>query len=148
MSHTHTSLLLHCVFATKGRTDSIADEFRYDLWPYIGGIARNHSMKALAVGGTSNHAHTLLWLPPVFPVAKAMQVVKSCSSKWIHDRFPQHRRFSWQEGYGAFSVGSAQIDVTIAYIENQEEHHKVRSFEDEYDAFLRKHGIAHAGWET
>jgi putative transposase len=141
MSHTHSSILVHCVFGTKAREHVIVDEFRYDLWPYIGGIARNHSMKALAVGGTSDHLHTLLALPPVLSGAKAMQIVKSCSSKWIHDRFPHHRRFAWQEGYGAFSIGSSQIDATVAYIGNQEEHHRATSFHEEYAAFLRKHGI-------
>jgi REP element-mobilizing transposase RayT len=141
MPHTHSSILFHCVFGTKARTRSIADEFRNDLWKYIGGIARTRSMRALAVGGTSDHLHTLLSLPPTIPVAKAMQLIKSGSSKWIHEQFPSHRQFRWQEGYGAFTIAKSQIDATVAYITNQEEHHRVRTFEEEYRMFLRKHGI-------
>jgi putative transposase len=143
MSHTHNSALFHCIFGTKNRMRTIADEFRLDLWAYIGGIARNHRMKALAVGGTDDHLHTLLSLPATIPNSKAMQIIKASSSKWVHERFPRHRRFAWQEGYGAFSVHISLVDATIAYINTQEAHHRSKSFEEEYLAILRKHGIAY-----
>ncbi len=107
----------------------------------MGGIARRNNMTALAVGGVSDHAHILLSLPSTMAVAKAMQLIKGGSSKWVHDEFPAHQRFSWQEGYGAFSIGVSQVDVTIDYIKNQAEHHGRKPFQEEFIAFLKKHGI-------
>jgi len=111
------------------------------LWPYIGGIARENKMRALAIGGTSDHVHTLLSLPATMNVAKAVQLIKGGSSKWVHDTFHEHRKFAWQNGYGAFSVSASQLDRTIAYINRQEEHHRKRTFEEEFIAFLDKHGV-------
>ena len=93
-------------------------------------------MKALAVGGTEDHIHVLLSLPATLPPAKAIQLIKAGSSKWVHESFPAHRNFAWQEGYGAFSVGLSQIETTIAYIRNQKEHHRKKTFEEEFLAFL------------
>ena len=107
----------------------------------MGGIARDNKMKALAVGGVDDHVHMLLSLPSTLPISKAMQLIKGGSSKWIHDVFPTRRDFAWQEGYGAFSIGISQIDDTKQYIANQHEHHRVKSFEEEFLAFLEKHGI-------
>ncbi len=141
MSHTHASCLFHCVFSTKYRRKTIAPEFKERLWAFLGGIARKNDIKALAVGGTENHVHILLSLPTVIPLAKAVQLIKGGSSKWVHEIFPANRDFGWQEGYGAFSVGISQVEDTIAYIRKQEEHHRTRSFEDEFIAILKKHGI-------
>jgi putative transposase len=107
----------------------------------MGGIAREHHMKALAIGGVTDHIHLLLSLPATMPVAKAIQLIKGGSSKWIHDNFAQQHTFAWQEGYGAFSVSVSHVRDTIAYIEGQEAHHQKQSFEDEFRAFLMKHGI-------
>ncbi len=96
-------------------------------------------MKALEVGGTSNHMHVLLSIPATMPVAKALQLIKAGSSKFVNEH-SQHR-FEWQEGYGAFSLGVAQKGVTAQYIRNQAEHHRKRSFSEEYVAFLVKHGL-------
>jgi REP element-mobilizing transposase RayT len=98
-------------------------------------------MRALAVGGTDDHLHALLSLPSTMAIAKAVQLIKGGSSKWIHDTFPSLRRFAWQEGYGAFSVSSSQVNKTIAYIDNQKEHHRKRSFQEEFIQLLVKHGI-------
>ncbi len=140
MAHTYVSNLLHCVFSTKERRESIRAEWQPKLWAYMGGIARQKGFQALAVGGTKNHAHALLSLPATISVAKAIQLVKGGSSKWIHDTLGA-RLFDWQDGYGAFSVGRSSLKATVEYIENQVEHHKRRSFEDEYRAILRKHGM-------
>jgi REP element-mobilizing transposase RayT len=98
-------------------------------------------MKALAVGGVEDHVHLLLPLPSTLPIAKAIQLVKRASSKWVHETFPQHQDFAWQEGYGAFSIGVSQVDPTVAYIDSQAKHHRRRTFQEELLAILKKHGI-------
>ena len=106
----------------------------------MGGIARANEMKALAVGGIADHVHLLLSLPPTIPVAKAIQLVKSGSSKWMHEKV-RLTTFSWQEGYGAFTVGIAQVPATTRYILNQKKHHAKMRFEDEWKIFLERHGL-------
>jgi putative transposase len=98
-------------------------------------------MKALAIGGMSDHVHALFSLPATLSVAKALQLLKGNSSKWIHETFPKMHLFEWQEGYGAFSIGVSGIDATAAYIRNQPEHHRARSFRDEFRAMLERHGL-------
>lgn len=139
--HSLTSCLFHCVFSTKERQPLLSADVRERLWPYLGGIARENGMKALAVGGVADHVHLLLSLPPTLSVAKAMQLLKGNSSKWLHETFPKLRNLSWQEGYAAFSIGVSGIEDTIAYIRGQEEHHRQRSFREEIEVFLRRHGL-------
>lgn len=141
MSHTYTNCLLHCVFSTKRRERTLTADIRERLWPFIGGIARTNGFHALEVGGHDDHAHLLIALPSTLAVAKAMQLVKGGSAKFVHETF--QRRFEWQEGYGAFSVSAAARDETITYIRNQEEHHRTKTFEEEYVAFLERNGIAY-----
>jgi REP element-mobilizing transposase RayT len=141
MAHSYVSGLYHCVFSTKERRNLIPPALQERLWPYLGGIARENRMTALAIGGIENHAHILLSVPSTLSIAKALQIIKGASSKWVHETFPEYRRFGWQEGYGAFSIGVSQIDTTVAYIQNQVEHHRRLTFEQEYLAFLKKHGI-------
>jgi REP-associated tyrosine transposase len=107
----------------------------------IGGVARENRMKALAIGGTTDHVHALLSLPATMSFAKGVQLIKGGSSKWIHDTFVKYRKFEWQEGYGAFSVSASQATRTIAYINNQKDHHRKRTFEEEFIELLDKHGI-------
>jgi REP element-mobilizing transposase RayT len=132
---------MHCVFSTRQRRKTIDPDLQQRLWPFIGGVARENSMKALAIGGTEDHIHILLSLPATISIAKAMQLIKGGSSKWIHETFQSHEDFAWQEGYGAFSVSLSQIQQTIAYIHTQNEHHRKKTFEEEFLAFLKKHGI-------
>jgi putative transposase len=139
MSHTYVSSLIHCVFSTKNRRDLIAEEIQPQLWAFVGGIARKNGFKALIVGGTPNHAHVLLSLLATLPLSKAMQLIKGASSHWMNENHT--RDFAWQEGYGAFTVGISQKDQTISYIRRQPEHHKKRSFEEEFVTFLKKHGV-------
>jgi REP element-mobilizing transposase RayT len=134
---------MHCTFSTKDRYPIIDPELEIRLWPYIGGIARENHMKALAIGGTHDHIHALLSLPATMSFAKAVQLIKGGSSKWVHDTFAKYRKFAWQDGYGAFSVSPSQLTRTIAYINNQKEHHRKRSFEEEFIQLLDKHGIAY-----
>jgi putative transposase len=139
MSHTYVSDLVHCVFSTKNRRNLIPPEIQPDLWAFLGGIARKNGFKALIVGGTENHVHVLLSLPANMPLAKAMQLIKGSSSRWMNGTHTND--FEWQEGYGAFTVGISQQANTIAYIRSQPEHHRKRSFEDEFVAFLKKHNV-------
>jgi REP element-mobilizing transposase RayT len=139
MGHTYISAFFHCVFSTEGRRGLIPPAKQPDLWAYLGGIARKNGFKAIAVGGTDNHVHLLLSLPATMPLAKAVQLLKGGSSKWMNDS--GGGGFAWQEGYGAFSVGISQQATTIAYIHSQTEQHHQRGFEEEFLAFLKKHGI-------
>lgn len=141
MPHSYVSCVLHYVFSTKQRVRSIRREFRDRLWAYMGGIARENRMTALAVGGTDDHAHVLVSLPSTLTVAHAVQLIKGGSSKWVSETFPQARDFAWQEGYGAFSVSISGVADSIAYIATQEEHHRKATFQEEFLAFLKKHKI-------
>jgi putative transposase len=122
--HSFSSSLHHCVFATKEREAVLTPHVRLRLWPYLGGIARENKMKGLAIGGVADHVHMLLGLPPTMSMAKATQLLKGNSSKWVHETFPRLRTFAWQQGYGAFSISVSGIEETRAYIQNQEEHHR------------------------
>ena len=141
MSHTYTSILAHVVFSTQDRRPLIDPSLAERLHPYLGGIARENGFKTLGIGGVADHIHLLLSLPGATPIAKAVQFLKGDSSKWIHDTMKGRREFAWQDGYGAFSIGMSQIDDTLRYIANQAEHHRQTTFQDEYRAFLTRHGI-------
>ena len=138
MSHSYVSNLMHCTFSTKERYPWINSDLESRLWPYIGGIAREHRMKALAIGGVFDHVHALLSLPSTMSFAKAVQLIKGGSSKWIHDEFRHLKKFEWQEGYGAFSVSASQVARTIAYIERQKEHHRKRTLKEEFITATRQ----------
>ena len=141
--HSFTSCLIHCVWSTKNREPWLTPDLRERLWPYLGGIARQNQIKTLAIGGVADHVHILLSLPATLSIAKATQLLKGNSSKWIRDTFPKMRSFAWQEGYGAFSVGISGVDATVNYIRNQTEHHQRRSFRAEFIAMLQKHGLTY-----
>jgi putative transposase len=141
MANTFSSLNVHCVFSTKERVPVLTPEIRERLWPYIGGIAKQNGLHPKCIGGVADHVHVLLALPTTLGVAKAMQLIKSGSSAWIHQTFQQLRNFGWQQGYGAFSVSISQLPQTIHYIENQLEHHRTRTFQEEYLSFVKAHGI-------
>ena len=116
-----------CVFATKERLPL---------------SRREHEMKAFAIGGVADHVHLLLSLPTPLPIAKAMQLLKGNSSKWLRATFPELRQqdFAWQEGFGSFSLGVSGVEDTIQYIRTQEDHHRQRGFREELEVFLKKHG--------
>jgi len=141
MANTYINILIHTVFSTKNRESWLSSSLRERLYPYMCGIARENDLKVLCIGGTDNHIHILLSLDSTTSIAQAMQLIKGGSSKWIHETFPELRLFSWQEGYGAFSIGISNVDETKKYIENQEKHHSKESFCDEYLKFLRKNNI-------
>jgi len=136
MSHTHASVLVHCVFSTKQRANTIPDCDA--LWRYIAVLARDNKITMLAAGGTANHLHLLMAVPPVLPIAKAVQELKGSSSRWLHEH---GYSFAWQEGYGAFSVSQSQKQTVIDYIDGQTEHHRKWSFEQEFMTLLKKSGM-------
>ena len=136
MSHTHASVLVHCIFSTKQRANIIPDCDA--LWRYIAVLAHDNKITMLAAGGTANHLHLLMAVPPVLPLAKAIQELKGSSSRWLHEH---GYGFAWQEGYGAFSVSQSQRQTVIDYIAKQAEHHKKWSFEQEFMTLLKKSGM-------
>jgi REP element-mobilizing transposase RayT len=136
MSHTHASVLVHCVFSTKNRANLIPDCDA--MWRYIATLAKDNKVTLFAAGGTANHVHLLLAAPPVKPLAKIIQEIKGSSSRWLHEH---GHRFAWQEGYGAFSISQAQREKVSEYIGRQTEHHGKCSFEQEFMTLLKKSGM-------
>jgi len=102
------------------------------IWSYLGGIARENKMTALKIGGVEDHVHLLLGAPPTMAPSKAAQLIKGGSSPWIHETLPGLREFAWQDGYGAFTVSKSDVPELIQYIENQREHHRTRTFQEEF----------------
>ena len=131
----------HCVFSTKERRPLITPALRDRLWPFLGGIARQNKMKAIEIGGVEDHVHILLSLSATMAISKALQLIKGGSSKWVHETFPEHRLFAWQEKYGAFSVSESRVDAIVQYIKGQEEHHRKMTFQEEFLTLLKKHFI-------
>jgi REP element-mobilizing transposase RayT len=141
MANTYTSLHYHIVFSTKSREPWLVTAKEARIWEYLGGIARTNGMKALKVGGYDDHIHILVALPATISVSKAVQLLKGASSRWIHESDNDMMAFAWQDGYGAFTVGLSQIADTVRYIEGQREHHRTKSFQEEYVHFLKKHDV-------
>ena len=141
MAHTFTSLLTHAVFSTSERRPFLSEANRADAHAYIGGILKNLWADPIPIGGTSDHVHLLMRLPADLSVADCLCVVKSNSSRWIKERWPERRLFSWQGGYGAFTVSESNRGAVIQYIQNQEQHHRRISFQEEFLALLKKHGV-------
>jgi putative transposase len=138
VSHTFARIHIHLIFSTKERQKLISQEMQPKLWAYMASICHNKGVEPIAINGTDNHAHVLFHLPPVMALAKAVNLIKTNSSGWMSD----HKRgFAWQDGYGAFSVSESNTDAVIRYIRYQEKHHRKRSFEQEFVAFLKRHHV-------
>jgi putative transposase len=136
MSPTYAHTLVHCVFSTKDCLNLIRNP--EELWRYAVGLAYAKSIHVVAAGGTSNHLHLLIPLPQTMTLAKAMQELKANTSRWLREA---STKFQWQEGYGAFNISQSQRETVTEYIANQAEHHRTRTFEDEFQAMLQKSGI-------
>jgi len=137
MAYTYASNFIHGVFSTKDRLSLIPAARTDELYAYLGSIARGEGFSLIAAGGTANHVHLLFTLQALNSLANAVQKLKGSSSRWMG------RGFSWQEGYGAFSVGASQIDVVRSYIQNQEEHHRKKDFEQEFVTLLHNSGFVY-----
>ena len=141
MANTYSQLNIHCVFAVKGRENVITKNFRDDLHRYMSGILKNDGSFPLAVNGWLDHVHVFFELPVTMRISDQMRMLKATSSKWINYNKLVAGKFSWQEGYGAFSYSRSQRDNVIQYIMKQEEHHAKQTFKDEYLELLKKFEI-------
>ena len=133
---------MHVTFSTHGRAPIIADAIRDDLHAYLGGILRKLRVMPIAIGGTTDHVHLLTQLPADLAVSDCLRVLKTNSSRWVKERWPERRSFGWQGGYGAFSVSESSRANVIRYIQGHARHHLKISFQDEFLALLQKHGVA------
>jgi REP element-mobilizing transposase RayT len=145
VSHTAGNLVLHLIFSTKGRQPLITPEIRTDLFGYLGGIIREMHGTALIINGSADHVHMLIRIRPAQAAAEVARVVKTNSSRWVHEKWPRNKdgRFAWQTGYAAFSVSESNVLAVSRYIATQEEHHKKQTFQEEYIAFLKKNNVAY-----
>jgi putative transposase len=141
MAHSYTHLLSHAIFSTKDRAAHIDAELKKQLHPYLGGIIRELGGNPVCINGTKNHVHLLVLLPGSVGVGEAMRVVKTNSSRWIHETWAARKDFAWQTGYAAFSVSRSNADQVRRYIDSQEEHHRTTTFEEELIAFFKRHGV-------
>lgn len=141
MANTYTSFHYHFTFSTKKREPWITREIEKRVWAYIGGIARKHKIVAVQIGGIEDHKHALVLAPATIAPSQIAQYLKGDSSKWIHDEFSKLRGFEWQDGYIGFSVSKSSVPDVIEYIRNQRDHHRKRTFKEEYLELLQKHGV-------
>ena len=142
MPQSYYSFYGHVIFSAKNRENLISPDIRIPLYKYIHGIVQNEEGKLMEAGGTGNHVHLLISLPPKKSVADFVRTIKTNSSKWVHEDRGLSS-FAWQKGYGLFSVSCSELERVKAYIQNQEEHHKKVSFQDEFLRFLKKNNISY-----
>ena len=141
MATSLSSILVHLVFSTKHRENLITPEIEPELYPYLAKIFREYKSPSLAIGGTANHLHILFALARTISVSDLIEEVKSSSSGWIKSKGAEFNRFYWQTGYGAFSIGQSNVEALKRYIANQKEHHRAKTFEDEYRKMLRQYKV-------
>ena len=138
MSHTYFQNVMHVVFSTKERRRMIPHNMKERLWSYTAGICKRQKVFVHAIGGMEDHIHLLLQFPATIAISEAIKTIKANSSGWMSDEIG---KFTWQEGYGAFSVSKSNMPAVIRYIQNQENHHRKMTFEDEFIELLERHGI-------
>ena len=141
MSNTYSQIYIQIVFAVKGRQNLISKNNREELHKYITGIVQSREQKMLAIFAMPDHVHILVGMKPNLSISDLVRDIKAGSSKYINDSKWIQGKFNWQEGFGAFSYAKSQQDVVVKYILNQEEHHKTKSFKEEYLEFLEKFEI-------
>jgi len=141
MPSTYTNLLYHIIFSTKDRKPTITDDFKDELYSYIGGIIRAEGGVQIEIGGIADHVHVLAKLKPTHCVAEMLKLMKANSSKWVNEQGKTRTRFGWQVGYAAFSVSESQVEIVRAYIRNQAEHHRRQTFQEELISLLERHGV-------
>ena len=136
MANTYSQIYIQAIFAVEQRHALIRDEWKEELFKYIGGIFRNKNQKLIAIGGLEDHIHLLFGLRPSMAISDLIRDVKSDSTLFVNDKRFVRGKFNWQEGFGAFSYSRSQLDSVAKYVLNQEQHHRRRSFKDEYVALL------------
>ena len=142
MGQSLVCLHYHLVFSTKSRRPQITADLGRRLYDYLGGIIKGERGLLCAAGGSEDHVHLLVSLPSQPSVADWLRLIKTNSSKWVHETFPQHRAFAWQSGYAAFSVSRSNDAEVCRYIAAQADHHRRKTFQEELLEFLHRHGIA------
>ena len=143
MPQSLSQVLLHLVFSTKNRERLIPEAVQPQLYAYLAGICRTHGSEAYRVGGTEDHVHIACTLPRTMPISKLLEEIKKSSSEWIKTQDARCKNFAWQAGYGAFSLGQSQLTSLIRYIDNQRDHHRKRTFQEEFLDLLKKYAIAY-----
>ncbi|WP_374540197.1 IS200/IS605 family transposase [Flavobacterium sp.] len=138
MSSTYSQIYIHIVFAVKGRKSFIQQSWEEELYKYITGIVQNKGQKMLAINGMSDHIHILIGMKPSCNLSDLVREIKKSSNGFINEKKFCQFKFEWQEGYGAFSYSHSALDNVISYIANQKEHHRKKSFQEEYIDFLKK----------
>ena len=141
MANTYTQLYFHIVFAVKGRTNLINKDWQDDLYKYITGIVSNKEQKMMFINGMPDHVHLLIGTKPNCNLSDLLRDIKCNSSKWINKKQFIKGKFDWQTGFGAFTVSQSQLNKVINYIEHQEDHHRNKSFKEEYIDFLKAYNI-------
>jgi putative transposase len=141
MPNTYTQLYVHVVFAVKGRANLISPKRQEELYKYITGIITNKNQKLMVINGMPDHIHILIGYKPDCSLSDLVRDIKAFSSKWINENKWVPGKFEWQTGFGAFSLGQSQIDKTVNYILNQKEHHKTKTFREEYIDFLKAYQV-------
>jgi putative transposase len=142
MAHTYSHLLAHIIFSTKDRHPWVTNDIKSDLHAYLGGIIRQENSQPLSIGGIADHVHLLVCYPPRLAISDLVRTVKSNSSGWVHERWST-KIFQWQTGYAAFSVSESNRGPVTAYIENQDSHHRAKTFQEELLELLERHGVAY-----
>jgi REP element-mobilizing transposase RayT len=141
MPDSYTNLLYHVIFSTKDRRPLITDVYQPRLYEYIGGTIRGLGGISLELNGTDDHVHLLTKLRPDKSLSDVLRELKANAGGWMHDVFPELKDFSWQRGYGAFTVSQSNVEEVRRYIATQKEHHAKISFRDEFIQFLKVNGI-------
>ena len=141
MADSYTNLLYHIVFSTKDRRALITPEHEVRLYDYLGGTIRNVGGVSLELNGTEDHIHLLAKLRPDCALSDVLRELKANATGWMHEVFPSVKNFSWQRGYGAFTVSQSNVESVRRYIARQKEHHRKLSFRHEFIQFLRENGI-------
>ena len=141
MANTYTQLYFHIVFAVKGRSNYISEQWKDELYKYISGIIANKDQKLMIVNGMPNHIHLLIGTKPNCNLSDLIRDIKANSSKWINEKKFTNFHFEWQTGFGAFTVSQSVVPKVIEYIKNQEEHHRKKTFKEEYVEFLKAYQI-------
>ena len=143
MSQSFSQIYIQIVFAVKGRESLINPEWENDLYQYIAGIIKNKHQKPLVINGMPDHIHILIGMKPACCLADLIREIKKSSNDYIRNKTTTRNNFQWQDGYGAFSYGHSALDKVIAYIKNQKEHHRTKTFREEYKEFLERFQIEH-----
>ena len=141
MAHTFYKNYYHLVWSTKDRIPLILDQHKDRIFEYIGGSIKIAGCASLKVGGMNDHIHILTAIPPKYAVSEIVRDVKIASSKWINSTLPNNNKFSWQEGFGSFKISKSQIESVKRYILDQEKHHQIKSFKEEFIKFLKLNEI-------